>query len=512
MAALNTHLLSYSLVTPRWYQKEAVDAMLTCVANKINGVVVLPTGSGKTLVIRNFLEYYCKVLGNQVLLLSHVKEILEQNFECVAPLGATGIYSAGMDLRIIDQITVAGIQSVYKKPELFKGIDLVIIDECHLVSDEGMYRELLDLLDVPYLGLTATPFRLKQGYIYKSGIFDSLIYEAPIERLQDEGYLTHIDMVGSVDEMDVTGLRTTGGDFNLRDASLRFDRTGMTDKIIAGLEKYKYKYMHWLVFCIDIDHAEHVSKALHGIGVTCAAVHSKSPRDVAISEFRHGLVQAITHVNILGVGFDYPAIDLIVLLRPTKSPIIHVQGIGRGLRVAPGKTHCLVKDFAGNTSRLGFIHDLAPIKAKGKGKGGINPFCKTCPECEKISAPQIKTCECGYEFKFEHHLTSESYAAPEWYKVEDIYYSIFTKVGKPNSLKIVYRCGLKRFNQWIHLDHPGYAGYKAKYWVARRWKGNQHAIPRTIDALFAGRSDLSQPVEIMVDANKQYPKIVNAKF
>ena len=483
MAALNTQSVSYSSVTPRWYQDEAVKAMHNCAIEGRNGVVVLPTGSGKTLVMREFLANY---VGN-VLMLSHIKEILEQNFECVASLGAVGIYSAGMNLRVVDKITIAGIQSVYKRPELFKDIHLVIIDECHLVSDEGMYRELLDLLGAPYIGLTATPYRLKQGYIYKAGIFDALIYEAPIERLQDEGYLTHIDMVGSVDEMDVIGLRTTGGDFNLKDASLRFDRTGMTNKIVEGLTKYKEKYKHWLVFCIDIDHAEHVSEALNDIGVTCAAVHSKSPRDEAILAFRHGDIQAIANVNILGVGFDYPSIDLIVLLRPTKSPIVHVQSIGRGLRVVKGKDHCLVKDFAGNTGRLGFIHDLAPIKAKGKGKGGVNPFCKTCPECEKINAPQVATCVCGYEFKFEHHLTSESYVAPEWHKVDDIYYTITSKIGKPNSLKIMYRCGLKKFNQWVHLDHPGYAGYKAKYWVARRWKGNSHSIPRNVDQLYAGR-------------------------
>jgi DNA repair protein RadD len=458
----------------RWYQEEAVEAMIRCTDN---GVVVLPTGSGKTLV----MQEYIRRTGYSILLLSHVKEILEQNFECVAPLGNVGVYSAGLEIKLIDHITIAGIQSVYKTPELFKNFDVVLIDECDLISDEGMYHTFLDQLGIPYIGLTATPYRLKSGYIYKSGLFDSLIYEAPIRKLQDQGYLTKIDMVGSVNEMDTKGLATTGGDFNIKEASLRFDREAITNQIMDGLVVYKNTYKHWLLFCIDIKHAEHVSEALNQRGITCAAVHSQSPRDEALQAFKSGEIQAVANVNVLTVGFDYPEIDLIAIVRPTKSTRLHVQMIGRGLRVAEGKTHCLVKDFAGNTGRLGFIDDLAPLeKTKKKGKGGVNPFAKTCPECEKINAPAVRICECGYEFKFEHHLSAESHSPPKWYNVSNVYFSIYKKPGKPDSLKITYQCGLKRFNQWIHLDHGGYAGYKARYWVSKRWIGMSNLLPKNV--------------------------------
>ncbi len=494
----------------RWYQEEAITAMLKFTEqSKIkSGVVVLPTGSGKTLVMQEFIRRS----GLRVLLLSHVKEILEQNFECVAPLGNVGVYSAGLDIKMIDEITIAGIQSVYKIPEMFLDFDLVLIDECHLVSDEGMYRAFLDYLRIPYIGLTATPYRLKHGYIYKAGLFDHLIYEAPVGRLQDEGFLTRIEMVGSCDQFDTEGLATTGGDFNLKDASLRFDRSGMTNRIVDSLIKYKNDYKHWLLFCIDIKHAEHVAKALNGGGITAAAVHSESPRDETLQAFKHGEIQAVANVNVLTVGFDYPEIDLIAILRPTKSPIVHVQAIGRGLRIADGKDHCLVKDFAGNTSRLGFIDDLAPIEKQKKGKGGINPFAKTCPDCEKIHAPAVRQCPCGYEFKFEHHLRADAHVPPKWYKIEGVFYHIHKKPNKPDSFKVTYSCGVKSFSQWILLDHPGYAGYKAKFWLAKRWQGARDGLPRNVSELYAYRNRIMTPAKILVDDNAKYPKILKASF
>ena len=112
-----------------------------------------------------------KNLKENILVLSHVKEILEQNFNTLAGLDDIGLYSAGLEVKHIGRVTVAGIQSIWRKPEIFSEVDVVLIDECHMVADVGMYRSFLDDLNVPYLGLTATPMRLKQGYIYKNGLF-----------------------------------------------------------------------------------------------------------------------------------------------------------------------------------------------------------------------------------------------------------------------------------------------------------------------------------------------------
>ncbi len=491
---------------PRWYQEEAVQAMLDC---KDNGVVVLPTGSGKTLVMREFLRRF----KGGVLLLSHVKEILQQNFEASAPIGGVALYSAGLGVKHVDRITVAGIHSVYNDPDLFSHVDKVLIDECHLVNDEGMYKQILDALGVPYIGLTATPYRLKQGYIYgDAGMFDRKIYEAPIKQLQDDGYLSTFELVGSAqNEMDTTGLATTGGDFNLKDAALRFNREAITEKIIDELVKYKTNYKHWLLFAIDIDHAEQIAKCLNARGITAEAVHSKSPRDKTLLKFKAGEIQAVANVNILTTGFDFPGIDLIAMLRPTKSPTLHVQALGRGLRVADDKPHCLVKDFAGNIGRLGFIDDIQIGKPKKIGKGGVNPFAKTCPECETIHAPAVRKCPCGYEFKFLHHLSTSAFVPPEWYDVSSVFYSIHQKTGKPDSLKVTYKCGLKNFNHYVMLEHGGYAAYKSKYWVQARWPYSDPAPSTTAD-LYAERARLAIPKRVQVEHASKYPKILKVQW
>jgi DNA repair protein RadD len=493
----------------RWYQEEAVTAMLNC---EDNGVVVLPTGSGKTLVMREFV----KRANQRIVLLSHVKEILTQNFESMASLGNVGLYSSGLNMQMIERTTIAGIQSVYNKPHIFSGYggcDKVLIDECHLVNDVGMYKQFLDAIGVPYIGLTATPYRLKQGYIYgKDGMFDRKIYEAPIGQLQDEGHLTRLVMKGSAkNEMNTDGLALTGGDFNLKDASLRFNRAAITEKIIDELIKYKQNYKHWLLFAIDIEHAEQVAECLNNRGITAEAVHSKSPRDETLLRFKSGAIQAVVNVNILTTGFDFPAIDLIAMLRPTKSPTLHVQALGRGLRKADGKRHCLIKDFAGNIGRLGFIDDIQIDPEKKKGKGGVNPFAKTCPECETVCHPSVRKCDCGYEFKFLHHLSTSSFVPPEWYDVTGIFYNIHQKTGKPDSLKISYRCGVKSFTDYIMLQHGGYAGYKSKYKVQMRWPYSDK-LPATTAELYAERGRLRVPKRIQVEHASKYPKILKTQW
>lgn len=480
--------------------------MLGC---KDNGVVVLPTGSGKTLVMREFLSRF----EGGVLLLSHVKEILQQNFEAAAPIGSVALYSAGLSVKLVDRITVAGIQSVYNSSDLFGHVDIVLIDECHLVNDEGMYKELLDALDVPYIGLTATPYRLKQGYIYgDAGMFDRKIYEAPIKQLQDDGYLSTFELVGSAsNEMDTDGLATTGGDFNLKDASLRFNRSAVTEKIIDELIKYKADYKHWLLFAIDIKHAEQIAVCLNDRGITAEAVHSKSPRDETLLRFKAGKIQAVVNVNILTTGFDYPEIDLIAMLRPTKSPTLHVQALGRGLRTADGKSHCLIKDFAGNIGRLGFIDDIQIDKAVKKGKGGVNPFAKTCPECETIHPPAVRKCPCGYEFKFLHHLSTAAFTPPEWFDVTGVFYSIHQKTGKPDSFKINYKCGMKNFTQYIMLEHGGYAAYKSKYQLQQRWPYSEKP-PSTTAELYEKKDKLAIPKRIQIEHASKYPKILKTEW
>ena len=493
------------MVTLRWYQEEAVNATIAFLANnKGNPIIDLPTGAGKSLVLAEL----CRKLEGNILVLSHVQEILEQNLNALRGQ-EVGLWSAGLGIKSKARITVGGIQSVFNSYRVFKDISYIIIDECHMVGQTGRYADLIAKLKVPVIGLTASPYRLKDGYLHKGPIFDSVCYRAPMQKLIEQGYLSPIKTYGAVDEFDTSKLRTVGGDYSISDMALAYDRHSVTDKIVESLLVYKDTYKHWLLFCIDINHAEHVAEALNSVGIVAEAVHSESPRDKALEDFKAGKIQAVANVNILTTGFDFPDIDLIVMLRPTKSPVLHVQAVGRGLRKAEGKTHCLVKDFAGNFKRLGPIDDVLVPGESNKGTGDGTMFYKTCPDCEALVAPAVRICSCGYEFPMKHGLSTTAYkeVVEEWHNVTGVFYAIHKKSGKPDSLKITYKCGLmKTFTMYVLLEHPGFAGYKAKWWVSQHW-GSDMDQPRSTMSLYENSKYLRVPTSILVDESNKYPII-----
>ncbi len=246
-------------------------------------------------------------------------------------------------------------------------------------------------------------------------------------------------------------------------------------------------------------------------------VHSKMEfdRTTVIKHYKKGTFRAVVNVNVLTTGFDDPEIDLIALLRPTQSPVIHVQTIGRGLRIADGKDNCLVLDFAGNTERLGPINDIT-IKKKGKGRAGGDPITKVCPECAEILAPAVRDCPvCGHKFEFKTALEGTaterdvvSTKEPAWHNVTDVGYGIHRKVGSPKMMVVTYQCGLRAFKEYVCVEHKGYAGHRAKYWLAFRGMEDCQDAEWVVDNSFK----LNKPNKIRVDTSGKYTQIVDYAF
>lgn len=518
------------MFTLRDYQKPIAGKVFSYMrANKTkHPLVALPTGAGKTVVLSDvILNAVTNWPETNILVLSHVKEILRQDYNSIKfHTGMDiGLYSSGLDSRQKKQITVAGIQSVYRRPELFEKTQLVIIDECHLIppSDNSMYRKFFAGLERPrYFGLTATPFRLGGGLIYghEDAIFDDLIVDyTTMERfnmLIENGYLCRLKTHATDNEFDTSGIKTVQGDFDLKGMSLAFDRDYITNKCVEEIVKYGSDYNKWLIFAIDIAHAEHIAECLlQKHKIYTAVVHSKMEmdRDAVIQNFKDGLYKAIVNVDVLTTGFDDPAIDLIALLRPTKSPVIHVQTIGRGLRPFPGKDHCLILDFAGNTERLGPINDVY-VKTKGKGTGG-DPVVKKCPVCETLHHPTVKICPfCNHEFQFKVGLDprfSQAEIIREksdcWHNVTSVKYAKYEKAHRPPMVKVTYECGLRFFNEYVCIEHPGYAGYKAKHWA--KYRGVE---AETADDILNAQEVLKKPTKIKVNTSRKYPEITEFLF
>jgi DNA repair protein RadD len=513
---------------PRYYQSEARDSLYAAILDAdTHPVAAIPTGAGKSLVIAELIRVTLEDSPNcRMLILSHTKEILEQNWkEIKEHLGLeVALYSAGLGSRDVGQITIAGIQSVYNKPELFEGTDVVVIDEAHLIplEENTMYRSFLSALDdVTYVGLTATPFRLGTGYIHegKDALFNKLVCDytskEAFNKLVDEGYLAPLILKSTDHTMDASNVKVTAGDYNVGALADKFDREAVTRQIVDEIVRFGKKYKKWLIFAIDIGHAEHINSELKKHGIASACVHSRmtTPRDEVIQAFKDGEYRALVNVDVLTTGFNVPGVDLIAMARPTKSPVIYLQSLGRGMRTAEGKDHCLVLDFAGNVQRLGPI-DNVQVTVKGKGKGG-EQITKLCPDCGVIHAPSVRECNaCGYQFQFKHGLspTAATGSVTEpitWVRVDSVSYGLHHKPGKPDSMRVTYHCGLADFNEWICISHDGYAGAKAMNWVRRRYN---KPFSRDVYFLLKISPLLKRPSAIRVRRTGKYVSVEGYEF
>jgi DNA repair protein RadD len=398
----------------RDYQARAIDQLYTWLSkNDGNPCLVLPTGAGKSHIVAAL----CKdALQNwpdtRVLMLTHIKELIEQNAEKMRlhwPSAPMGIYSAGMKRKELGEpLTFAGIQSIRTKADMIGHIDLIVVDECHLINhkDEGGYRELIGKLKEynPHLrviGLTATPYRLGHGYIHQGEnvIFNGLVEPVSIEELIFKGFLAPLRSKVTSVKLSTEGVKKRGGEFIESELQKAVDTEQYNQSVVDEVIKLAGNRKAWLFFCAGVDHAMHIKEELVLRGITAECVHGGTPakeRQRILSDYKAGKIKALTNANILTTGFDYPDIDMIAMLRPTLSAALYVQMAGRGLRPKSHTDHCLVLDFAGCVERHGPITNVnPPTKA---GEGGEAPV-KACENCHEIVHLSAKVCpSCGEIF------------------------------------------------------------------------------------------------------------------
>lgn len=524
------------MITIRPYQEEAVQSLFDYFANnKGNPIIAMPTGTGKSIVIAEFIRRVLSTWPNQrILVLTHVKELIEQNANKIKetwPMCPLGIYSAGLGRKDAFQpVICGGVASVNNADAILnRAWDLVIIDEAHLVSpkqESTMYGKIFSRLravnpNVKLIGLSATPYRLKQGLLTSEGIFNDICFDIcspdAFIRLINEGYLSRLIPKKTSTIIDVSHVKLTAGEFNEKDLQEAADKDTITKAAIEEMIQYGQDRKRWLIFASGVTHAEHISNALNLKGIASAYVSSKldnAERTRRISDFRNGRIRAIVNNNILTTGFDAPEIDMIGMLRPTMSPGLWVQMLGRGTRVAPGKDNCLVLDFAGNTQRLGPIND--PVIPKSRTpKTGEWPV-KICPKCNCYNHASVRICEfCAFEFPFRvkiEHTASEIELIRDILPVVetfDVLYMTHTrweKEGKPPSIKVSYHCGMQTFNNFVCLEHDNYAKKKARdWWRQMHWS----EPPATTDEALKLMSAARAPKRIRVHVNKQYPEVLS---
>ncbi|MCG6350034.1 DEAD/DEAH box helicase [Vibrio fluvialis] len=362
------------MYTLRPYQADSVKAVIHYFRqHSTPAVIVLPTGAGKSLVIAEL----ARLAKGRVLVLAHVKELVEQNHAKYEGYGLKGaIFSAGLGRKETDQqVVFASVQSVVRNLDAFKNqFSLLVIDECHRVPDDksSSYQKVITHLlelnpGMKVLGLTATPYRLGMGWIYQyhtrglvrseePRFFRDCIFELPIRYLLDEGFLTPARLIDApVLSYDFSQLKPANtGRYKESEMDLVIEQSKRaTPQIVQQIIQLAADKQGVMVFAATVRHAQEILGLLPQGESDIVIGDTPSPeRDAIIQRFKQRDLKFLVNVSVLTTGFDAPHVDLIAILRPTESVSLYQQIIGRGLRLSPGKTECLVLDYAGNTYDL----------------------------------------------------------------------------------------------------------------------------------------------------------------
>jgi len=526
--------------TLRPYQQDTVDAHYVALQEPgANPLFVLPTASGKSLVIAEFCKRsILQWPDTRILVLAHVRELLEQNHdELMNHLDgadiSTGIYSAGIGRRdTTESVIFAGIQSAAHKDEMHQHWNLVLIDECHRVNSktEGRYRDYLAELQVinpsiRVVGYTATHYRLDGGYLHKGkdALFTGIGYTVPVEMLVCQGYLSTLRCKQPEHQIDTSGCKTRQGDWVTKDLSAAAMegenvRLAVGEAVRIAREE---KREHWLAFAVDIAHALEIQAQLDAHGVTAECVFGHTPkdeRDSTTARFKAGELPCLINVGCLTTGFNATLIDCLMVLRPTKSTSLYVQIYGRGMRLHEGKEDCLVIDFGGNVTRHGPINRVAIEETGDKVKPGEAPV-KVCPECSEVVPLGAKECpECQYVWPVsEKHDTVAGTAQPidmgpapkpQKMRVSSMTARKWTKQDKPPSMRVDYMVGLTQVSEWVCFEHGGFAASKASDWWC---KLGAMPVPLTVDEALGRVDELTVPSHALVGlvgAEGKYKRIV----
>jgi len=483
----------------RPYQVEAVAAVYDHLRSRDDSpCVVIPTAGGKTPVMATICRDAVQRWGGRVLILAHVKELLEQAAEklhLVAPDLPVGIYSAGLKRRDLGYaITIAGIQSVYERADDVGAVDLIIVDEAHLIppDGEGMYRTFLaDMKQtnplVRVIGLTATPFRMKSGSICSpENILNAVCFEVGVRELIVQGYLCPLRTKAGSVKPDTDQLHVRAGEYVAVEVEELMDTDNLVLSACREIVQHTADRKSVLIFASGVKHGLHVAEVLRTRHKTeCGFVCGETlpfERDETLRRFRAGELKYLCNVNILTTGFDAPNIDCVALVRPTLSPGLYYQMVGRGFRLHPGKTDCLVLDFGGNVMRHGPVDQL---RVDGVGSNGTGPApAKECPQCHEIIAAGYAQCPaCGHVFPPPERRTHDGMATSEGilsdqpsraeYEVEETFYAVHVKrdapPDAPRTMRVDYRIGFNHYiAEWVCFEHDGYARQKAVAWWRQR--------------------------------------------
>lgn len=547
--------------TLRPYQEAAINSIFDwfSTGNMGNPIVVAPVGAGKSLMIAALIKrIHEQTPRTRICVISHVKELLTQNADELRGFYQEcdyGFYCAGLgQKRLHNDVTFASIQSIYTKINDFnRAPQILIVDECHLIShnDQTQYRKFIDdckalNTNCVVIGFTGTDFRSDSGRLDEGEgkLFDGVCYEIPIKWMIENGYLCKPFTPKVKTIMNVEGVQARNGDYvqGQLEKAVDVDETtkACVDEIISeGQDRHK-----WLAFTAGITHCEHVFEELKSRGVDVSMLTGDTPkteRDEIIKWFKQksDKPKCLVNVAVLTTGFNVPEIDLIAFMRPTRSPVLYIQCIGRGMRPVYAIGHnlettedrlnaiqestkkdCKVLDFGQVVATLGPIDEIeGRKKQRQKVDGERTAVIKRCPACNAECAPSQRYCYvCSYSFISANLEIKASDASllssdnePVWEDV--VYMKTYLHKKKNNemakpTMRVAYSLIDREVSEYVCFEHDGFAGEKAAQWHFSRLK--DQPCPETVEnALMV---EYPPPKKILVKQEGKYERVIGYEF
>jgi len=549
--------------TLRPYQAAAEKSLFKYLFEKKgHPLVVAPVGAGKSLMIAEFIKKLHDLYPRtRIIMLTHVKELLSQNaaelMEQYKDVDM-GFYCAGLNQkRLHNDVTFASVQSINSKLGNINRVpEIIIIDEAHLISHKSktQYRKFIDGAlalnpNCRVIGFTGTPFRADTGRLDEgeNKLFDEVAYEIGMDFMIDEGYWARPVCPKIATKMDVSGVKVRGGDYVAGELERTVNTAELNDDCVKEMIKLGKNRKKWLVFTAGVQHAEDVTAELKSAGIVAEYITGdtpKSERSAIIAAYKRGEIRCLVNVAVLTTGFNVPDIDMLVFMRPTKSPVLYIQTVGRGVRpvyqdgydlstkegrlaaiAASIKPDCMVLDFGNVVATLGAI-DQVSIEKKYQGEvepvEGDEAVTKICPSCGTECAGAQRYCyNCGYCFidlqkEAANKAIMSSDEQPEWVNVLECWTDKHNKIGGHPSMKVTYATMSQAIREWVCFEHHNYeeGNNKRFAWeMAQAWHNKrlpEMDVPRSVDE--AVKIDYPTPTRIKIRRKGKYHEVMDYDF
>lgn len=380
-------------------------------------LAVAPTGSGKTVCFSSLTkEWTTKNLFTRVMILVHRRELLQQVSACLTSWGVEhGIIAPDAPNHKSRRVQIASVLTLVRRLAEHDPPDYLIIDEAHHAILGSSWGEIFRAWPrAKRLGVTATPERLSGEGLRE--VFSTLVCGPSVKELMDLGALSSYRLFAPPVQYADRVTRHMG-DYARGELAKAMDTRTITGDAVQHYFRLA-KGKRTMVFCVSVAHAESVAQKFVEAGVSAQSIDGEmtnTERAGILALFAAGTIDVLTSCDLVSEGFDLPAVEVAILLRPTQSLALHLQQMGRALRPYPGKVAAIILDHAGNTARHGFPDDVRAWSLDGKAarrklEGDCDPSVKVCPKCFAAVVAMETICpECGHEFQIVNPLRSVVY-------------------------------------------------------------------------------------------------------